>query len=308
MGALLVVVAVTTMAFALGGNDQSTSGTAGASPLAPVSAVNEGSSAGGTAGAVSESAVSKSSSHAVDAVANTSGVAATRVVTTGQLSLTVAKGQVAATIASLTSTTTALGGYVSQSRTEDVGGAPTGSVTLRIPVNRFEDAITAATKLGHETSLNTEAHDVTGQFVDISARLSALKRTRATYLTILSRARTIGQTLSVQQRVNDIQQQIESLQGQLKVLRNQSADGTLAVDVSGPGEIATTVTHHHRGGWSTAWHNSTGRFNRGLQAIIGGLGPLLLALLLMGVVFVIASFAARRLRRRASESVSVVST
>jgi hypothetical protein len=206
-------------------------------------------------------------------------------VKTGHLSLTVAKGQVAATITSLTRTTTDLGGYVSQSRTEDVDGAPTGSLTLRIPVDRFEDAITAATKLGHETSLNTDAHDVTGQFVDISARLSALKRTRSTYLTILSRARTIGQTLSVQQRVNDIQQQIESLQGQLKVLRNQSADGTLTVDVSEVGAAPAVVGHHHRSGWSTAWHNSAGRFNRGLQAIIGALGPLLLALIVLALLY-----------------------
>jgi hypothetical protein len=71
----------------------------------------------------------------------------------------------------------------------------------------------------------------------------------------------------------------------LKVLRNQSADGTLTVDVSSPGAVATTIKHHHRSGWSTAWHDSTGRFNRGLQAIVGALGPLLLALIVLAVLY-----------------------
>jgi hypothetical protein len=337
MGALLVVGVVIVAAFALGGNDKSLSVTRGGSSLVAVpeigdvattsgsngskaamipsaaptaasdgtgyQAASTGSAAGGVA-----NAGGTTSSHAVDAVAGTRGVGATRVVKTGRLAMTVTKGQVAATIASLTTTTADLGGYVSQSRTEDVDGAPTGSLTLRIPVNRFEDAVTAAAKLGHETALNTSAHDVTGQFVDLSARLAALQRTRATYLTILSRARTIGQTLSVQQRVNDIQQQVESLQGQLKVLRNQSADGTLTVEVSEAGSVLAAVRHHHRSGWSKAWHTSTSRFNRGIQTIISGLGPLLLAVLILGLVYVITRLGARRMRRRLGESPPVVST
>jgi hypothetical protein len=314
IGALLIVVAAIVAAFALGGNGKPLTGVrGGVSPL-PASEVGNGggiiapqhgavtnarptpvASAAGAKGV--SSAAGASASDGVEAIAATSGVDATRVVKTGSLSLTVPKGEVATTITSLTKTTTSLGGYVSQSRTGDVGGVPTGSLTLRVPVERFEDAVTAAAGLGHETSLSTDAHDVTGKFVDLDARLSALKRTRSTYLTILSGARTIGQTLSVQQRVNDIQQQIESLQGELKVLRDQSADGTLSVSVTEPGVVIATV-HHHRGGWSKAWHSSTGRFNRGIQTIIGDLGPLLLALILLGLAFLVARLNARRLRRQ----------
>jgi hypothetical protein len=275
-----------------GGTSAGAAGSAGAAhprpePSPPVTQ-NAPSGTSGTSGGQEDF-----SAHPASPTVGDSGVAATRVVKTGSLALTVKKGQVGPAITALTAKTTELGGYVSQSRTEDVGGAPTGSLTLRIPVTRFEDAVTAASTLGHETSLSTDAHDVTGKFVDLSARLSALKHTRATYLTILSRARTIGQTLSVQQRVNSVQQQIESLQGQLKVLRNQSADGTLTVDVSEAGASPVAVVHHHRSGWSKAWHNSTGRFNRGLQAIIGGLGPLLLALILLAALYAVGRIVLR---------------
>ena len=198
----------------------------------------------------------------------------------GSMDLEVPKGQVQATVDKLVNLTTGLGGYVAQSHTSNFAGSPSGEVTLRMPVKKFEDAVSAAQKIGHETSLTTSAHDVTGKFVDLNARLSALQRTRQTYLTILGRATTIGQTLEVQQRVEDVQQQIEQLQGSLKVLRNQSADGTLTVDVSQIG--ATVVNHHHKqGGIGKAWHTSISRFNRGFDAIVGALGPLLLVILVL---------------------------
>jgi hypothetical protein len=141
---------------------------------------------------------------------------------------------------------------------------------------------------------------VTGKVVDLGARLNTLRHSRSTYLTILSRANTIGETLSVQQRVDDIQSQIERLQGKLKVLRNQSADSTLTVAVSEPGtDDSTVVTPDQRTGINKAWHTSVSRFNHGVNAIVGALGPLLLALILIGLAFVIVKVAMRRSRRAA---------
>jgi hypothetical protein len=164
-------------------------------------------------------------------------VTATRLVKTGSMSLTVDKGQVGAAISSLVAMTRSLGGFVSNSHTDDIDGSPSGEVTLRMPVNNFEQAVTRSQKIGHQTSLSTSAHDVTGKYVDLHARLIALQRTRQTYLTILSRATTIGEILSVQQRVDDTQSQIERLQGELKVLRNQSADRPPPHDLIGPNRI-----------------------------------------------------------------------
>ena len=48
-----------------------------------------------------------------------------------------------------------------------------------------QDAIAAARSSGKSVSLTTSADDVTGKYVDLTARLHALERTRSTYLTIL---------------------------------------------------------------------------------------------------------------------------
>lgn len=227
---------------------------------------------------------------------STIGATATRVVKNGSMDLEVRKGQVQATVDKLVGLTTGLGGYVAQSHTSNIAGSPSGEVTLRMPANKFEDAVSAAQKVGHETSLTTSAHDVSGNFVDLNARLAALQRTRRTYLTILGRATTIGQTLEVQQRVEDVQQQIEQVQGTLKVLRNQSADGTLTVAVSETGSPAAAGPHQ-RHGIGKAWHTSVQRFTRGIDAIVAALGPLLLAVLILSVLIGIVALGYRGVRR-----------
>jgi Domain of unknown function (DUF4349) len=317
-GFLAVLVAVIAVALALGGSSTSSSGGGSGSTSVPATAgggaalapshdsmgTSATKSETAPAGAVAAPARAPTSSGALStqvrgdvAGSLSGGVTATRLVKTGSLSLQVKRGQVAATVSKLVALTSGAGGYVSKSRTDNEFGSPTSDVTLRIPASAFDNAVSAAEKLGRVTSLTTGSTDVTGKYVDLSARLNALTRTRATYLTILGRATTIGSTLEVQQRVDDVQQQIEELQGELKVLRNQSADGTLTVDVTQVG-APTAVHHQHRpSGIGHAWHKSVSRFNRGFDSIVGALGPLLLALLVLFAVIAVAGVGYLGLRR-----------
>ncbi|HEX3824417.1 MAG TPA: DUF4349 domain-containing protein [Mycobacteriales bacterium] len=322
---LVVIGLVLVLGFALGGGHSSSSGGSGgpSAALAPRAAARSGTTstfgklgrassasrnagiplaaptavASPVSGAVASSASGGSAEQGqLDSAVVT--VTATRVVKTGSLDLQVSRGQVQAAVTKLVALTTGLNGYVSQSRTDNELGSPEGEVTLRIPADHFETAVTRAEALGHVTSLVTNAHDVTGQYVDLGARLAALQRTRSTYLTILGRATTIGSTLEVQQRVNDVQQQIEQLQGQLKVLRNQSADGTLTVDVTQSG--AKSVVHkapRKPHGIGAAWHRSINRFARGFDAIVGALGPLVLAVLVLGLLAGIGGLGYRGVRK-----------
>jgi hypothetical protein len=299
IGAGLLALVVIAAAFALGGHPSTPDSAGSSSELSPSRLALP--QPGLPAGTVQHGVAATTTRGATDSATTTTvaagtGVTATRVVKTGNLALTVPRGQVPPTITKLVTLTTQLGGYISQSRTDNVAGSPTGELTMRIPVAKFELAVSDAEKLGHETALSTDAHDVTGKYVDLTARAAALRRTRQTYLTILSKATTIGQTLSVQQRVEDVQQQIEQLQGQLKVLRNQSSDGTLTVDVTQAG-APVTPSHHHRGGIGGAWHTSVSRFTRGVDVIVSILGPLLLALILLGLAALVVRLGLRRTRR-----------
>jgi hypothetical protein len=81
------------------------------------------------------------------------------------------------------------------------------------------------------------------------------------------------------------------------VLRNQSADGTLTVDVSQVGSVKMVAHHNKHNGIGAAWHRSISRFARGFDGIVGALGPLLLAIMILAVLAAIAGLGYRGVRR-----------
>jgi hypothetical protein len=222
-----------------------------------------------------------------------------RVVKTGELDLQVGKGQVTVTLNRLADLASAERGYIADSRTQEAGSAPSGQVTMRVPVQRFEDAVhQARTIAGTKVlGLQTSGEDVTSKYVDLQARIRALQATRSTFLTILSRATTIGETLAVQQRVTDVQTQIEQLQGQLRVLGGASSMSTLTVTVDQKQNAVAAKKSHADNGFVKAVKLSVSRFVRGIEAIVGIIGPIVLALLVVVLGWLAARFGYRATRR-----------
>jgi len=222
-----------------------------------------------------------------------------KVIKTGELDLQVTKGKVGHTLDLLSGLASLEHGYIANSRTSEGGFAPSGAITMRVPVAAFDDTVQRARTLTgvKVLGLNTSGKDVTSKYVDLKARINALEKTRATFLTLLSRATTIGETLAVQQHITDVQTQIEQLQGQKKVLVNQAALSTLTVTVDQK-VVAQTTKTHHKSGLQKAFDRSVSRFVHGIEAIIGVIGPLLLAALLIALFWFVGRFGYRALRRR----------
>ncbi len=204
---------------------------------------------------------------------------------TGSLSLTVGRGDLGRTVTQLTNLAGAYGGFVASSQTQSgAGGAtPSGSVTLQVPVDDFAAVLARAEALGRTSDVTTSATDVTGQYVDLQSRLTALEDSRQQYLTILAKATTVGDILSVQEQLDTVQQQIEQLEGQLQMLASQTSFSKLAVTVS-EGSPPARPSPLPESGLVRAWHASIGGFVTGVEGVIRLAGPLLFALLLLGVV------------------------
>jgi len=222
----------------------------------------------------------------------------TKIVQTGELDLQVDRIKVADAVTALTSYAARAGGMVANSQTVEGDGAPSASVTLRVPNNAFGTVLGQARGLGKVLSQQTKSADVTAQYVDLGARIHALGLTKATYLGILSKATTIGQTLSVQQYINDVQSQIEQLQGQLKVLTDQTTYATLTVSIDQKAHVAPAAVVHHQSGMSKAVHRSVSRFVHGIEAIIGVIGPIVLVLLIVALGWLAAKVGYRIVRRQ----------
>jgi hypothetical protein len=207
---------------------------------------------------------------------------------TGTLGLAVRRGALGHTMTQLGALATAFGGFVASSQTQSgsgpgAAGAPYGNVTLQVPVDNFDAAVKAAQQLGKTSSLTTKATDVTAQYVDLQSRIAALEESRQQYLSILSKATTVGDVLAVQSQLDAIQSQIEQLQGQLQVLTSETSYSTLAVTVT-EGSRPAPPAPLPESGLVRAWHDSTGGFLAGVEGAVRIAGPTLFALLCLAAL------------------------
>lgn len=204
---------------------------------------------------------------------------------TGTLDLAIKKGGLARTMTGLTNLADSVGGFVANSQSQNAtsGGTASGTITMEVPVNDFAAVLKSAEQYGKTSNVSTSATDVTGQYVDLQARLTALEDSRQQYLTILGKATSIGDILSVQEQLDAIQQQIEQLQSQLQLLTSQTSYSRLTVTVSEgtppprPGPLPES-------GLVRAWHDSVGGFVAGVEGLVRVAGPLLFALLCLALV------------------------
>jgi hypothetical protein len=217
---------------------------------------------------------------------------------TGTLDLAVKKGALARTMTGLTNLAGAVGGFVANSQSQNGSGGASayGTITMEVPVNDFAAVLKAAERYGKTSNLSTSATDVTGQYVDLQARLSALEGSRQQYLTILAKATSIGDILSVQEQLNVIQQQIEQLQGQLQLLTTQTSYSKVTVTVN-EGTPPPRPPPLPESGLVRSWHDSLGGFVAGIEGVVRLAGPFLFALLCLALVAVGGRVLWRRYQR-----------
>ncbi|MDP9484158.1 MAG: DUF4349 domain-containing protein, partial [Chloroflexota bacterium] len=142
---------------------------------------------------------------------------------------------------------TGLGGYISASDQANDGDKVLASVTYRFPSARWEDAQAAirevATKL---IGAKTGSSEVTGQVLDLGARIANLRATEQALQAIMAKATKISDILEVQNQLTGVQGQIEQLSTQQAHLRDQASLATLTVLFQTP---ATAVVKEVSKGW-----------------------------------------------------------
>jgi hypothetical protein len=115
-----------------------------------------------------------------------------------------------------------MGGFLVNSQISGGEDATSGSLTVRVPAARFEEARAEIRKLGLRVEgERIEAQDVTRQYVDQEASLRNLRAEEAQYLAILRQARTVKETLDVSEKLGDVRGQIEQQQAEFNALSKQ---------------------------------------------------------------------------------------
>src|SRR3989338_1537419 len=132
-----------------------------------------------------------------------------------------------------------LSGFVQSAQVYEVSsGVQSGSVTIRVPSDYFDEAIGEIKKLAVKVERESAtAQDVTEQFVDLEARLKNLRAEETQYLEIMKRASTVQDTLTVSQRLYDVRGRIEQIEGQLKYLTEQIDMSVITVSLTEEADV-----------------------------------------------------------------------
>jgi hypothetical protein len=244
-------------------------------------------------GATARKSVTQASAEASDS--------SLRVEEIGTIYLSVGATKFQSTLSQLTDIATTDGGFVASTQSH-IGKKSdhtysTGSIVLQVPEHNFTMLVDQVRHAGVATSVVTSANDVSGQYVDLQARISALKVSRAQYLKIMTRTNSINGILSVQNQLNSIQSQIEQLQAQLNLLKSETTYATLTVSLSEVGH-AINAPKHPATGVDKAWHESLHGFAAGFEWLIRIAGPLLFALLLLAALLMLGRLVWRATERR----------
>ena len=189
-----------------------------------------------------------------------------------------------------------LGGDVlnlSQSGTADTRSA---SLTIRVPSSRFGDALQQLKSLeGEIQTSGVTAQDVTDQFVDLQARLTAKQAEEQRYIAILNRANTIDEILKVDASLGSVRTQIEQLTAQINSIKGRTEFSTISMSIS-------TLTALPGDTTSKAWDpaKTVGRALAALGAMMQVFADIVIWLIVFGwlplLAFAILNFATRMRR------------
>jgi hypothetical protein len=188
------------------------------------------------------------------------------------------------------------GGFVLSSQ---IRGQRAGTLTLRIPAKRFDEAMLALRDVGVVQAQSITGKDVTAEFIDLRARLENAIGQRTVLRNLMARATTIRETITVQSHLSRVELQIEQIQGQLNVIENQVAEATVRVDLHEKDAAQQPqTTNVENPSLGSAWDRAIQGFLNVVAAVVVGLGYLIpLGILALAVWLV--TLAVRR-RRAAS--------
>jgi chromosome segregation ATPase len=172
-----------------------------------------------------------------------------------------------------------LGGFVGSLSADRRDDGVYYSLTLRVPVERLEDALVEIRALAEEVDQESiSAQDVTDQYVDLEARLRTLRGTETELQGILSEARErdydAEEVMAVYRQLTEIRTNIEQIQGQLQVLTDRTALSTIDVRLS-PTESSRPVVEER---WRPG--ETAKRAFRGLLEALRGLVDLAIVLVI----------------------------
>jgi hypothetical protein len=216
---ILLSAAVVPLVLTACSGDSEKSSAATARPEVPAPATN------GSAG----SPASHAPSAGIDLAVAKRPASDRQVISTAQLDLQARNIDAAVTRA--TALVVDAGGYVF-SESASLTSAQHAHVVFKVPPGRFADVLARAGRLGTLVHRQIGTQDVTGQVVDLGARLQAAQTSAERLRQLLANSAGVSDLLDVENQLTQREGQVDSLAGELGALRARIDMATITLDVS----------------------------------------------------------------------------
>ena len=161
------------------------------------------------------------------------------------------------------------------------------SYVIRVPSGKFSALMGSLSTLGNVPYSHTYTENITAQYYDTDARLTAYQTQEARLLEMMEAAETVEDLIAIEEKLTELRYQIESLQSTLKNWDRQVAYSTLDLEIQEVIEYTPESRMSYGQELALALTNGlrrTGEFFKDLLLAIVGALP---ALVILAVVLAI---------------------
>jgi len=176
-----------------------------------------------------------------------------------------------------------------QVASEDTGSNADGKITqanlvLKVPTASYETAIQRLSDLGKRVQIHQESADVTEQVVDVESRINSQRASLERMRTLLAKANTIGEIVSVETELTRREADLESLLAKQKNLSLQTELATLTLTLTEKGKppVAEDPDRGFLAGLEGGWNAFVATFSA-LATALGAALPFLVLIALIAV-------------------------
>jgi len=166
-----------------------------------------------------------------DVSSGTSDSSSRLVIRTGTLSIVVK--DIVDSAKKITSFTEGKTGWIVNSSISENQTVPSGAITIRVPAENFDEAMTyfrgLAVRVSYEGS---QGQDVTDQYTDLQSQLRNLEAAEKQLLEIMEKSGEINHVLSVYRELKNTRNEIELIKGRMQYIEQSTKMATITVNLA----------------------------------------------------------------------------
>jgi hypothetical protein len=163
-----------------------------------------------------------------------------------------AAGNVSETVDRARDIVATAGGYTGQEEVRE----QSATLALRVPSDRFDQALDELSELGRVLSRDQTAEDVTEKVVDLDSRIATQRASVSRVRALLARASTVDEIVRIEEELTTRESDLESLEQRRQALAGQVAMSTVTIRIGKTSAPATPPQDESSGflaGLSDGW-------------------------------------------------------